>query len=1200
MIKFKNLLLFISLLTVSAKMYAQQSMTVCGPMYVCQNYLTPLECAGCNANSFFGAHVVQIDGVYYFDSWNIDPGNYVVSAQCNIGSPPFDVFVLPSQLTVNGQAINNDTLQYCLPSSGLQLGIANLPSGYTVSWSPSYGLNNPNSISPVANPAFTTTYTATVTMPDGNNFCTSQITLIPTQGYNLSLGISNANICAGQTISLSPNSLPSDGSWIITSSAGQSWNVLNLPSAISPSQSTTFTLSIPDNSCSNPVQASVAVHPMPTGTVTPLQEKCVDEVFNLSVQTSSSNQVAWYDQNSQLLGNGAIISQIAQFSQTYSCHITGPYGCSINIALPLTVNPNCCINNSPPPSNFSYTISSDTVWNNVNYTLTNNVIVMPGVTLGIYGSNLKFANLKGIVLQAGADLDIANSNLTNLDNCPHPWKGISAYRPVNVVNGNTDHTDIKIQNSSISHAQYGLAAITLPPTGGALISYNWANINCENVNFQDNFQDMKVMGYGNNQTSIGLSMINCSFKISTNYPNYMTHSNCRVEVGNNNVTAKYEFVNCTFANSKYGFFSGQELVGLIANNANIRVVGNQGYMDGSNVSKFVGFTRGIVMTNSKAIEIAKTDFLNYRNIFVLSNSQIVQIRDCRLLNLPADYWLSTNQNAPFVVGNVIFAESPNNNITNVAYGVYLYNCSAGIEIKDNYFNMNKSFNGFPINSILTANSNATEHGLILYNCSTTSGEIVRNTFTDMKRAVKCQGQNKVDQMYGVKFYCNNFLGNGKDIVVLPQSQNSLIGLPSQQKNLKDPHNSFNHSAESFDDIHNLTASFGYFWVPGVPMNLIFNEAVGVNQNSTLFLFDCFTLSVSQNLSQNKILYQNTWNYWNETKDGGNSSDLITIIESADFQSVLEELYPVIEASPYLSIDALQKSINNQNMPNYLLAQILSYNSSAMSNYELKQDLDNRIVSLTEFEKAIVYQGVNVWSSKDYLFGQLNYLEEEHQRMLNEIRLAPDSLLSQANKDSILHLYVDPSLFYSDFRNAIIDLTMNGDADEAENLFNQQVSNFNLLPSQKLELNQVIAVAHDLSTTALSLEDYNSQNPDLTPISRNLVSHFFGDTLYHHFDIILEEVETRSVSSESISNYKLNSSIYPNPCSESYFTVSVPLGNYSVAIMNEIGQCVYNKIGNMGQSVFVIDAHDFDNGLYAVRLTNVQTGEIFNHKLILQK
>jgi hypothetical protein len=165
---------------------------------------------------------------------------------------------------------------------------------------------------------------------------------------------------------------------------------------------------------------------MPTGTVTPLQEKCGGEVFNLSVQTSSSNQVAWYDQNGQLLGNGTTISQIAQFSQTYSCHIAGPYGCSINIQLPLIVNMDCCLNNSPPPANFSYTIYSNTEWNNVNYTLTNDVVVMPGVILGIYNCNLKFANLKGIVLREGADLDIVNSNLTNLDNCPSYFDNSSA------------------------------------------------------------------------------------------------------------------------------------------------------------------------------------------------------------------------------------------------------------------------------------------------------------------------------------------------------------------------------------------------------------------------------------------------------------------------------------------------------------------------------------------------------------------------------------------------------------------------------------------------------------------------------------------------------------------------------------------------------------------------------------------------------
>jgi hypothetical protein len=343
-----------------------------------------------------------------------------------------------------------------------------------------------------------------------------------------------------------------------------------------------------------------------------------------------------------------------------------------------------------------------------------------------------------------------------------------------------------------------------------------------------------------------------------------------------------------------------------------------------------------------------------------------------------------------------------------------------------------------------------------------------------------------------------------------------------------------------------------------------------------------------------------WNFWNTTKDGGNSSDLTSIAESADFQSVLEDLFPIIQASPYLSMEVILKSIKNQNIPNYLLAQILAYNSSSLTNLELKQELDNRVVSLTDFEKAIVYQAINVWSSKDYLFGQLNYLEEEHQRLLGEIRMSPDSLLSPTSKDSIINFFVDPSLFYSDFRNSIVKLAMSGDYYGGESLYNQFADNYDMLPSQKLELNQLISVASDLSVTNLSVKDYYDQHPELTPLSKNLVSHFFGDTIYHHVDFILDEIENRSINEGSISEYERNSMIYPNPCAASFFSVSVPFGNYRMEINNEIGQCVYDKIGNLGQTVYIINVADFVNGLYSVKLINLQTNQIDLHKLIIQK
>jgi hypothetical protein len=571
-----------------------------------------------------------------------------------------------------------------------------------------------------------------------------------------------------------------------------------------------------------------------------------------------------------------------------------------------------------------------------------------------------------------------------------------------------------------------------------------------------------------------------------------------------------------------------------------------------------------------------------------------------LLNLPSSYWLSTNQNAPFVESANILNEPPNPNFLNVAYGVYLNSCSGGITVKDNYFNMNKSFVNYPINNLLIASSNSTEHGLIVNNCVTSSGEITRNTFTNMKRAVKCQGQNRTDQQNGMKFLCNTFSGNGRYIVVLSQTQGQSMGLPSQHKNLKDLSNSFTQSAELFDDIQNLTPQFNYFYFGGVPFNLVSSEINNVFLVNTFSKIDCITLSANENLLQNRNSYLDIWNFWNSTKDGGNSDDLISIIESADFQSALEDLFPIIQASPYLSMDVILKSIKNQNIPNYLLAQILAYNSSSLSNLELKQELDNREVSLTEFEESIVYQAVNFWSSKDYLFGQLNYLEEEHQRLLGEIRLSPDSLLSPTSKDSIMNLYVDPALFYSDFRNSIIKLTMKGNYTDGEILYNQYADNYDMLPSQKLELNQIISVAFDLPSTSLSVKEYYDEHPELTPISKNLVSHFFGDTLYHHFDFIHDEIENRSMNEASVSEYEMNSMIYPNPCAASFFSVSVPFGNYRMEINNEIGQCVYDKIGTLGQTVYIINVTDFVNGLYLVKLTNLQTNQIDLHKLIIQK
>lgn len=1196
-------LAFITLVVISNYCYCQDQMTVCNTAYVCQNTLSQIECAGCNqVNSMISDYVVEINGLFYFDSSNLNPGEYDVQVNCNFGSPNLPVIVMPSQITVDGQSYYNDTLEYCLPSFGYELGIGNLLAGYSVNWSPSTGLSSSTIPNPVANPVITTTYTATITAPDGFTMCTSQITLIPIQSFALSLNLSDVSICAGENLVLSPAINPSFGNWLLSSSSGQTWSATNLPTNLVPDITTTYTLSVPDNSCSNLAQATVVVNPLPSGNVLNIPQLCVGDLYYLSALTSSSNMVSWVSEAGNPIGNGNNVAQIAANDEVINCQISNSFGCTLTLPVLVPVDTVCCTNDSPLPDGSSYLITSNTTWSNVNYTLTSDIIVYPGVTFQINSSTLKFANWKGIVLQDGADLRIQQSFLTNLDNCPHAWKGISAAHN-SAYTSNVNQTNIGISDTEISHAYIGLSLSSTPPTFSSGVSYGevaWAGVSCTNTRFVNNVQDLKITGYGPNfqLSQISFYMQNCVFEVQNNYPDYLIHNSNRIDIRFNS-KADCVFNNCIFRNDRFDFLtSQQELVGISANLASFRVSGSVVPSGAASLSNFKGFTRGIKAIGSSNISISNTDFRCFRDLYISGNNQPIQVKNSRFLNLPQAYW--NIQGNPFVSDLYNSVEFPLISFLNPSYGMYVNSCTGSIVIQDNYFNMNKSFSAYPNNLLLNSASNATEHGLVLNDCATSSGEIVRNTFTYMKRGVKCQGQNKVDALNGVKFYCNNFHGNGRDIVELASNTSPSAGLPTQQKNLRDPHNTFTPSQETFDDFNNTTNNHLYFYNSILPGNLIPSEVNNLTLMNSLAVFDCNSLAQPTSLEQNRLLFEDVINFWNNTKDGGNSSELIGVIESSNFQTVLQDMYPLIQASPYLSLDVLLRSIKNQNIPNYVLAQVLSYNSSSFINGDLKNELQYRYQPLTEFENAIIFEALNVWSSKDYLFGQLNGLEEEHQLLLSNVRLAPDSVLSAASKDSILNIYVDPSLFYSDLRYEIISLVSKGDYLDAVNLFDAYSSNFDLLPGQKSELLQIFEVAEDLPNSNMGVIDYFVNHPDLCVAAKNLISMFYADTLYNHLDFVMDEIEVRSHSEVDIPTKLTTAHLFPNPCSEPIVSIEVPLGKYRIEIFNEIGQLVIDKNCNFERSLIVLDLDNLSNGMYSVRITNVVSNNVEFQKLIIQK
>ena len=148
-------------------------------------------------------------------------------------------------------------------------------SALQYSWSPSTGLNNPNIANPVANPLITTTYTLTITTPEGCQLSTStSVVISPTPDIRLG---SDFSLAPGSTIQLAPallNIQPGRAlSWtFLGSNPNGSLNLTSISNPIFTANSVTVTtttmwvLTISNsNGCSGSDTIEITVDPSLSG-----------------------------------------------------------------------------------------------------------------------------------------------------------------------------------------------------------------------------------------------------------------------------------------------------------------------------------------------------------------------------------------------------------------------------------------------------------------------------------------------------------------------------------------------------------------------------------------------------------------------------------------------------------------------------------------------------------------------------------------------------------------------------------------------------------------------------------------------------------------------------------------------------------------------------------------------------------------------
>ncbi|WP_192822856.1 T9SS type A sorting domain-containing protein [Rufibacter sp. LB8] len=174
------------------------------------------------------------------------------------------------EVTVNPTAYAGPAVTIC-PGGSTQLQAS---GGASYSWSPATGLSDPTIANPIASPTATTTYTVTVTNPDG--LCTSSSSVRVTMGTfpTIAATTSETNICPG-----SPVNLTATGGTRYTwfPETGLSNPAIANPVA-TPTETTTYTVTGYNAAgCSSTAQVTVTVKPLPQVTLDPFGPICLEK-----------------------------------------------------------------------------------------------------------------------------------------------------------------------------------------------------------------------------------------------------------------------------------------------------------------------------------------------------------------------------------------------------------------------------------------------------------------------------------------------------------------------------------------------------------------------------------------------------------------------------------------------------------------------------------------------------------------------------------------------------------------------------------------------------------------------------------------------------------------------------------------------------------------------------------------------------------
>lgn len=388
----------------------------------------------------------------------------------------------------------------------------------------------------------------------------------------------------------------------------------------------------------------------------------------------------------------------------------------------------------PTYSSVPLSITSNVIWNSVDYRINRIIEIEQGATLTIEnGSNVQFGIDAGIKVKPGGKLIVDNSVLTNLDCDVVMWQGIEVQGNSALTQTYTNQGVIEIKNDAIIENAY----IAINAKAGAIVK-------AENCTMSNNVTGVRFEPYNNfNPVTLAprinlSSFKNCTFETTrelndnTQYPEAFVLLN-----GVNGI----DFLGNTFQNTvPMDFVVTKRGIGIKSINSGYNV----NAFCTSTMSpcpptqyknnEFTGLCCGIHAQNTTStypVIVNRSNFINNNRGIFMSG-----------INNPTITLNNFDVGATEFISGGITPPPPYKNTTPATmvlpgFGLYLYKIQT-FNVQENEFYSNN--NGY--------------YGSIIWNCGAVAKDFYNNNYRDLKIGFQSSSNNS-----GLQIKCNEFVSD---------------------------------------------------------------------------------------------------------------------------------------------------------------------------------------------------------------------------------------------------------------------------------------------------------------------------------------------------------------------------------------------------------------------------------------------------------